>query len=110
MNKKLILSIFVLAGAPVLLSAAGEARLLRFPATNGKEIVFSYAGDLYKVPAAGGEAQRLTAKRLHSPDSMMEIQKCIPCLRQGVNRYELPIRLPIAAMTWVTVWDPITLS
>ena len=55
MNKKLILSIFVLAGAPVLLSAAGEARLLRFPATNGKEIVFSYAGDLYKVPAAGGE-------------------------------------------------------
>lgn len=61
MNKKLILSIFVLAGAPVLLSAAREARLLRFPATNGKEIVFSYAGDLYKVPAAGGEAQRLTS-------------------------------------------------
>ena len=61
MNKKLILSIFVLAGAPVLVSAAGEARLLRFPATNGKEIVFSYAGDLYKVPAAGGEAQRLTS-------------------------------------------------
>lgn len=61
MNKKLILSIFVLAGAPVLLSAAGEARLLRFPATNGKEIVFSYAGDLHKVPAAGGEAQRLTS-------------------------------------------------
>lgn len=61
MNKKLILSIFVLAGAPVLLSAVGEARLLRFPATNGKEIVFSYAGDLYKVPAAGGEAQRLTS-------------------------------------------------
>lgn len=61
MNKKLILSIFVLAGAPVLLSTAGEARLLRFPATNGKEIVFSYAGDLYKVPAAGGEAQRLTS-------------------------------------------------
>lgn len=61
MNKKLILSIFVLAGAPVLLSAAGEARLLRFPATNGNEIVFSYAGDLYKVPASGGEAQRLTS-------------------------------------------------
>ena len=45
MNKKLILSIFVLAGAPMLLSAAGEERLLRFPATNGNEIVFSYAGD-----------------------------------------------------------------
>ena len=61
MNKKLILSIFVLAGAPVLLSAAGEARLSRFPATNGNEIVFSYAGDLYLVPASGGDAQRLTS-------------------------------------------------
>ena len=40
---------------------ADEARLLRFPATNGNEIVFSYAGDLYKVPATGGEARRLTA-------------------------------------------------
>lgn len=41
--------------------AAGEARLLRFPATNGTEIVFSYAGDLYRVPFNGGEAQRLTS-------------------------------------------------
>jgi len=99
MNKKLILSIFVLAGAPMLLSAAGEARLLRFPATNGNEIVFSYAGDLYKVPASGGEAQLpmwdtkcfpgflRTAKRLHSPGSTMEIQKCIPCLQRVANHY-----------------------
>lgn len=61
MNKKLILSLLVLAGAPIAMMAADEARLLRFPATNGTEIVFSYAGDLYKVPAAGGEAQRLTS-------------------------------------------------
>ncbi|MGM9760416.1 MAG: protease, partial [Parabacteroides sp.] len=40
---------------------AEEARLLRFPATNGEEVVFSYAGDLYKVPMAGGEARRLTS-------------------------------------------------
>ena len=39
----------------------GEARLLRFPATNGSEIVFSYAGDLWSVPATGGEARRLTS-------------------------------------------------
>lgn len=38
-----------------------EARLLRFPTCNGQEIVFSYAGDLYKVPVQGGEAQRLTS-------------------------------------------------
>ena len=61
MNKKLILSLLALAGVPALLMAADDARLLRFPATNGSEIVFSYAGDLYKVPATGGEAQRLTS-------------------------------------------------
>lgn len=40
---------------------AGNAKLLRFPSTNGKEIVFSYAGDLYRVPIEGGEATRLTS-------------------------------------------------
>ena len=40
---------------------AGEARLLRFPATNGTQIVFSYAGDLYSVPVTGGTASRLTS-------------------------------------------------
>ncbi len=40
---------------------ADEARLLRFPATNGQEVVFTYAGDLYKVSLNGGEAQRLTS-------------------------------------------------
>lgn len=43
MNKKLLLSLFALVGVSVCLSAADEARLLRFPATNGNEIVFSYA-------------------------------------------------------------------
>ena len=38
-----------------------EARLLRFPSTNGKEAVFSYAGDLFTVPLSGGEAVRLTS-------------------------------------------------
>lgn len=61
MNKKLILSLLAFAGVPALMMAADDARLLRFPATNGNEIVFSYAGDLYKVPATGGEAQRLTS-------------------------------------------------
>jgi tricorn protease len=39
----------------------GEARLLRFPAIHGKQIVFTYAGDLYTVDAAGGVARRLTS-------------------------------------------------
>jgi len=41
--------------------AADEARLLRFPATNGSEVVFTYAGDLYKAPLSGGDAIRLTS-------------------------------------------------
>ena len=36
-------------------------RLFRFPATNGKQIVFTYAGDLYSVDIKGGEAHRLTS-------------------------------------------------
>ena len=59
MNKKIMLSL-LLAGAATA-SQADEARLLRFPATNGQEVVFTYAGDLYKAPLAGGEAQRLTS-------------------------------------------------
>ena len=37
-----------------------NTRLLRFPATNDIDIVFSYAGQLYTVPVAGGVARRLT--------------------------------------------------
>ena len=37
-----------------------ESRLLRFPATNGNQIVFSYAGDLYTVGIDGGIARKLT--------------------------------------------------
>lgn len=59
MKKKIVfLGILCL---PAFSYAADQARLLRFPSTNGSEIVFSYAGDLYKVPVEGGEACRLTS-------------------------------------------------
>src|SRR5437588_3510262 len=38
-----------------------EARLLRFPAIHGDQLVFTYAGDLYTVPATGGVARKLTS-------------------------------------------------
>jgi tricorn protease len=41
-------------------SFADETRLLRFPATNGRQIVFSYADQLYTVGMDGGLARRLT--------------------------------------------------
>src|SRR5512143_1687418 len=37
-----------------------EARLLRFPAIHGDQIVFTYASDLYTVSASGGVARKLT--------------------------------------------------
>ncbi len=39
----------------------GEARLIRFPAMHGDQVVFSYAGDLYTVDLGGGLARRLTS-------------------------------------------------
>src|SRR6266498_6016743 len=36
-------------------------RLLRFPTTNGTQIVFCYAGELYTVGKEGGIARRLTS-------------------------------------------------
>ncbi len=36
-------------------------RLLRFPTTNGKQVVFCYAGQLYTVDKEGGTARRLTS-------------------------------------------------
>ncbi len=37
-----------------------EARLMRFPAIHGDQVVFSYAGDLYTVSSKGGLARKLT--------------------------------------------------
>src|SRR5262252_8792172 len=36
-------------------------RLLRFPTTNGTQIVFCYAGQIYAVGKDGGIARRLTS-------------------------------------------------
>jgi tricorn protease len=48
------------AGGLLAQTPKDETRLLRFPATNGETIVFSYAGQLYSAPVAGGVARRLT--------------------------------------------------
>lgn len=54
------LILLAVAGA-ARLRAAEEARVLRFPAIYKDLVIFSYAGDLYSVPAAGGVARRLTS-------------------------------------------------
>ena len=58
--QKLVLSVLVAASVATT-ALASDGRLLRFPTTNGTDIVFSYAGDLYTAPLAGGQAMRLTS-------------------------------------------------
>ncbi len=62
MNRLILSAAFAAATLSSLPAyAAEEARLLRFPATNGNQIVFTFAGDLYSVPSTGGEAKKLTS-------------------------------------------------
>jgi len=44
----------------IVQSQTDEARLLRFPAIHGDQVVFTYAGNLYTTSAKGGTARRLT--------------------------------------------------
>jgi tricorn protease len=49
-------------GLSVAAQAADEpTRLLRFPDIHGDQVAFSYGGDLWRAPATGGLAARLTA-------------------------------------------------
>ncbi|HSV76742.1 MAG TPA: S41 family peptidase [Bacteroidales bacterium] len=41
--------------------AMNDARLIRFPHISGDLIAFVFAGDIWTVPAAGGDARRLTS-------------------------------------------------
>lgn len=58
--KKLIL-IFAALWTFTGITLAQEARLLRFPAVHGDQVVFSYAGNLYTVDRNGGTARKLTS-------------------------------------------------
>ena len=53
--RQTFLSAFILLSVSAMAAPGNEARLLRFPATNGTDIAFTYAGDLYTVPVSGGE-------------------------------------------------------
>jgi tricorn protease len=59
MKQFLSLLIFAIATSFVL-TAQEDARLMRFPAIYGEQVVFTYAGDLYTVNASGGVARKLT--------------------------------------------------
>jgi tricorn protease len=59
---RFLFALVLTAGAALAQSnpPAEQTKLLRFPATNGSQIVFSYTGHLYTVDINGGVARRLT--------------------------------------------------
>ncbi|MEA3444086.1 MAG: PDZ domain-containing protein, partial [Bacteroidota bacterium] len=60
MNKNKFLLLIFISIFSFQAMSQDEARLLRFPAINNNQVVFTYAGDLYSVPISGGEARKLT--------------------------------------------------
>ena len=60
MKKHLLIFSLLLAFGALSLQAQNEAKMLRFPAIHGNQVVFSYAGDLYTVDINGGVARQLT--------------------------------------------------
>jgi len=59
--KKKLLALVAFLGLISFSFAIKDARLLRFPDINSNQIVFVYAGDIWRVSANGGEAKRLTS-------------------------------------------------
>src|SRR5580704_3131888 len=65
MRTRILLFAFAVFSLSIFTASAQNApnttRLLRFPTTNDKDIVFCYAGELYTVGKDGGVARRLTS-------------------------------------------------
>jgi tricorn protease len=59
--KRIALSALAILALFAALFPMDDAKLLRMPDINKNLIVFVYAGDIWSVPAAGGEAKRLTS-------------------------------------------------
>ena len=62
----LLVSLLLITVAPLRGAAAQEApgpgsRLLRQPDVNGRQVVFTYGGDIWVADLSGGEARRLTS-------------------------------------------------
>jgi tricorn protease len=65
MRSRIVVLLLAFSLMPLLIASAQNSpnttRLLRFPTTNDKDIVFCYAGQLYTVGKDGGIARRLTS-------------------------------------------------
>jgi len=59
--RRLATGLFAVMFAAAAALAAEEARFMSYPTIHGDRIVFTYEQDLWSVPAAGGQAVRLTS-------------------------------------------------
>ncbi len=59
--KKAVLSVSLAFALVATLYSADDTKLLRMPDINRDLVVFVYAGDIWSVPASGGDAKRLTS-------------------------------------------------
>lgn len=122
MNTHRILILLCMLFVSSLLFAQDETRLLRFPTTNGQQIVFTYAFDLYTVPVTGGTARKLTSFEgdemcpRFSPDGKQLAftgqhdgnTEVFLMPAEGGCRSGLPIPPLSVAMTCPTAWAPTT--
>lgn len=84
---RLLFLISVLLTASALAASAEEALWLRDPviSPDGEQITFTYRGDLFRVPAAGGVAVPLTSSGAH--DSRPVLSPDGAWLAFASNRY-----------------------
>ena len=74
MRKFLFIFLLLIAASTAVIAQSDAVTLYRQPTMNRTDIVFVYAGDLWKVPRAGGSAIRLTSNvgtetsPIYSPD------------------------------------------
>jgi tricorn protease len=69
MKKSLSIHAVILLGMAFVTAAEAESGFYRFPAIRQDTVVFTAEGDLWKVAAAGGSAQRLTTHPAEEADA-----------------------------------------
>ena len=71
-NERLVHGLLTVAALAV---AGVPAHFMQYPDIRGDVIVFTYEGDLWRVPAAGGTATRLTTYPAGHCDRMVAASK-----------------------------------